>query len=101
VSEFELNNKINKLIKLSQWARGVRGSRCIAPAAPMVVTPLPHGGYGYRTRLLCIIIHYSTLWTSLMLRPTTSKIYIAPLQGNYTEAFPAQAWAKIKVLRSL
>src|SRR6218665_1900642 len=28
-------------------------------------------------------------------------IYIAPLQGNYSEALPAQTWAKIKVLRSL
>jgi len=26
-------------------------------------------------------------------------IYIAPLQGNYSEALPAQAWAKWKVLR--
>ena len=26
-------------------------------------------------------------------------IYIAPLQGNYSEALPAQAWAKRKVLR--
>jgi len=29
------------------------------------------------------------------------KIYIAPLQGNYSEALPAQAQAKIKVLSSL
>ena len=29
------------------------------------------------------------------------EIYIAPLQGNYSEALPAQARAKIKVLRSL
>ena len=29
------------------------------------------------------------------------KIYIAPLQGNYSEALPTQAQAKIKVLRSL
>src|SRR6218665_1653744 len=28
-------------------------------------------------------------------------IYIAPLQGNYSEALPAQARAKIKVLTSL
>src|SRR6218665_2334151 len=28
------------------------------------------------------------------------EIYIAPLQGNYSEALPAQARAKIKVLRS-
>ena len=28
-------------------------------------------------------------------------IYIAPLQGNYSEALPAQTRAKIKVLRSL
>src|SRR6218665_3470362 len=28
-------------------------------------------------------------------------IYIAPLQGNYSEALPAQARAKIKVLSSL
>jgi len=27
------------------------------------------------------------------------EIYIAPLQGNYSEALPAQARAKIKVLR--
>jgi len=26
---------------LSQWAPGGRGPRCLAPAAPMVVTPLP------------------------------------------------------------
>jgi len=25
---------------LSQWAPGGRGPRCLAPAAPMVVTPL-------------------------------------------------------------
>ena|SRR6218665_390865 len=30
-----------------------------------------------------------------------SEIYVAPLRGNYSEALPAQAWAKIKVLRSL
>src|SRR6218665_1599564 len=29
------------------------------------------------------------------------EIYVAPLQGNYSEALPAQARAKIKVLRSL
>jgi len=29
------------------------------------------------------------------------EIYIAPLQGNYSEALPAQARAKIKVVRSL
>jgi len=29
------------------------------------------------------------------------EIYIAPLQGNYSEALPAHAQAKIKVLRSL
>src|SRR6218665_3733022 len=28
------------------------------------------------------------------------EIYIAPLQGNYSEALPSQARAKIKVLRS-
>jgi len=28
-------------------------------------------------------------------------IYIVPLQGNYSEALPAQARAKITVLRSL
>ena len=26
------------------------------------------------------------------------EIYLAPLQGNYSEALPAQAWVKIKVL---
>jgi len=30
-----------------------------------------------------------------------NEIYIAPLQGNYSEALPAQAWVKIKVLRNL
>ncbi len=30
-----------------------------------------------------------------------SEIYIAPLQGNYSEALPAQAQADIEVLRSL
>jgi len=29
------------------------------------------------------------------------EIYIAPLQGNYSEALPAQARAKIKVLSVL
>jgi len=31
----------------------------------------------------------------------TYGIYIAPLQGNYSEALPANARAKIKVLSSL
>jgi len=29
------------------------------------------------------------------------EIYIVPLQGNYSEALPAQARVKIKVLRSV
>jgi len=33
--------------------------------------------------------------------PSIYGIYIAPLQGNYSETLPAQTRAKIKVLRSL
>ena len=46
--------------------------------------------------------------TQFALRPETRQsypsvygIYIAPLQGNYSEALPAQARAKRKVLRKL
>ena len=40
---------------------------------------------------LCALIIYLSIY----------EIYIAPLQGNYSEALPAQARAKIKVLWSL
>src|SRR6218665_182068 len=42
----------------------------------------------------CLSIHLSVCLSIY-------EIYIAPLQGNYSEALSAQARAKIKVLRSL
>src|SRR6218665_1543192 len=43
----------------------------------------------------CCVMIYLSIYLSIY------EIYIAPLQGNYSEALPAQARAKIKVLRSL
>src|SRR6218665_755929 len=48
---------------------------------------------------------YKTLASCKLLCRTSNLsiygIYIAPLQGNYSEALSAQAWPKIKILRSL
>jgi len=53
---------------LSQWAPGGRGPRCLAPAAPMVVTPLHTASALYEsamrsfsTHILPDIIHVSRL----------------------------------------
>src|SRR6218665_1291085 len=47
----------------------------------------------------CNCFSSSVRWSTIYL--SIYGIYIAPLQGNYSEAIPAQARAKIKVLRRL
>jgi len=39
--------------------------------------------------------------SGIPLKVSIYRIYIAPLQGNYSEALPAQALAKRKVIRRL
>src|SRR6218665_651299 len=50
---------------------------------------------------LCICLCLSCIYIYIYIYLSIYEIYIAPLQGNYSEALPAQARAKIKVLRSL
>ena len=45
------------------------------------------------------VIHVQAYWNLIYL--SIYGIYIVPLQGNYSEALPAKARAKIKVLRCL
>ena len=54
-------------------------------------------GYTFLKKTRMPVQYNTTL--SIYLSISIYRIYIAPLQGNCSEALPAQAWAKWKVLR--